>query len=188
MKNLKNLKNIKLLAIFFISSITLSSCSDDHDDHEHEHGEELITTITYTLTNGNDIITLTFKDLDGEGGADGNTTISGPLKANTTYTGTVNFLNETESPAENITEEIKAEGDEHEIFYTTTISGLTISKTDNDKNGNPLGIETNVTTGDAGIGSITIVLIHEPIKPNNGNSTSADGTTDADVTFDVTIQ
>ena len=184
---MKNLNTIKLLAVLFISTITLSSCSDSHDDDDHEHGEELITTVTYTLTSGNDVVTLTFKDLDGEGGLDGTTTISGPLKANTTYTGAVSFLNETESPTENITEEVIAEGDEHEVFYTTTVSGLTISKTDDDKNGDPLGIETSLTTSNAATGTITIVLIHEPLKPNNGTSTSAGGSTDAEVTFAVQI-
>ncbi|WP_439131211.1 type 1 periplasmic binding fold superfamily protein [Polaribacter sp.] len=175
----------KLLAILFISVLSFTSCEDEHDDHHHDHEEELITTVNYTLTNGNDIVTLTFSDPDGEGGNDGTYNISGPLTANTTYTGIVELLNESESPAEDITEEVKTEGDEHEFFYSTNIA--TITKTDEDADGNPLGIETSVVTGNAGSGSITVVLIHEPTKPNTGLA-NAGGSRDVEVTFNVTIQ
>ena len=186
---MKTLNTIKLLAILFISSLTLSSCSDDHDDdHDNDHDEELITTITYTLTNGNDVVTLNFQDLDGEGGSPGTYTVSGPLTANTTYLGEIKLLNETESPADDITTEVRTEGDEHEFFYTTTVSGLSITKTDIDANGNPLGIETNLTTGAAGNGTLTIVLKHQPTKPNNGNATSAGGSTDVEISFNIVIQ
>ena len=188
-KTMKTMKTIKLLAILFISALTFTACSeDDHDDHDDHHEEEVITTLNYTLTNGNDIITLTFEDLDGEGGSDGTYTISGPLSANTTYTGTLKLLNATESPAEDITEEIKEEDDEHEFFYTSTVTGLAIKKTDVDGNGNPVGLETSVISGAAGSGSISIVLKHEATKPNDGSSESAGGSTDIEVTFNVTVE
>ncbi len=179
----------KILAILFISVLSFTSCEDDHDhdDHDHDHEEELITTVNYTLTNGNDVVTLTFSDPDGEGGNDGTYDVSGPLTANATYTGEIELLNESESPAEDITEEVKTEGDEHEFFYSTNISGLTIEKTDTDANGNLLGIETSVVTGNVGTGTITVVLIHEPTKPNTGLS-NAGGSTDVMITFNVSIQ
>lgn len=190
MKITSTAKIIKFLAILFISALTFTACSeDDHDDHDdHDHEEEVITTLNYTLTNGGDIVTLSFKDLDGEGGNEGTYAISGSLKANTTYTGAIELLNETESPAEDITEEIKEEDDEHEFFFTSSVSGLTISKTDTDGNGNPLGLETSITSGAAGSGSITVVLKHEPTKPNDGTSASAGGSTDIEVTFNVTVE
>jgi hypothetical protein len=190
MKTIKTMKTIKLLAILFISALTFTACSeDDHDDHDHDHENEVITTVTYTLTNGNDQVVLTYKDLDGDGGNNPTYDISGPLSANTTYTGEIKLLNETESPAEDITEEIKEEEDEHEFFYTTTVAGLAIEKTDVDDDGNPVGLETSVIPGGAGSGSITIVLKHEPTKPNDGTSSDAGGSTDIEVTFnDVTVQ
>jgi len=190
MKITNTVKTIKLLAILFISTLTFTACSeDDHDDHDdHDHEEEVITTVNYTLTSGSDVVTLTYRDLDGEGGNEGVTTVSGSLSANTTYAGAIELLNETESPAENMTEEIEEEDDEHEFFFTSTVSGLTISKTDLDANGNPLGLETSLASGAAGSGSITIVLKHEPTKPNDGTSASAGGSTDLEVTFNVTVQ
>jgi hypothetical protein len=185
MKITNTIKITKLLAILFISVFTFTACSDDDDDHDHDSEEELITTVKYTLTNDSDVVILKFSDPDGEDGNDGTYSPSEPLTANTTYTGVVELLNETESIAEDITKEVKEEGDEHEFFYTS--SGLTITKTDVDGNDNPLGIETSVTTGEAGSGTLTIVLKHQPTKPNDGSSSSAGGSTDVEVTFNVTI-
>ncbi|WP_299550292.1 type 1 periplasmic binding fold superfamily protein [Seonamhaeicola sp.] len=184
------MKTIKLLAVFFISSLTVLSCSsdDDHDD-DHDHEEELITTVVYTLTNNadnTDVVILTFTDLDGEGGADGVYDVSGPFTANATYTGAMKLWNATETPAEDITIEVKAEDDEHEFFYTNT-AGLTITKTDVDGGGNPVGIDTTVDTGAAGTGTLTVILKHEPTKPNDGTATGAGGSTDIEVTFNVTV-
>lgn len=125
---MKTLHTIKLIAVLFISSILLSSCSDDHDEEGHDHEEELITTVTYTLTNGTDIVTLKFQDLTGGSIEDATYAISGPLTANTTYTGSVELLNETESPADNITIEVQEEGNEHEFFYTSSFTDVLISK------------------------------------------------------------
>lgn len=190
MKVTNTLKITKLLAVLFISTLTFTACSEDDHDDDHDHGseEELITTVNYTLTNGNDVVTLTFSDPDGEGGNDGTYSVSGNLSSNTIYTGVVELLNETESPAEDITEEVKAEADEHEFFYSSNVSGLEISKTDNDANNNPIGITTSLVTTDAGSGTITIILKHEPTKPNNGSSADAGGSTDVEVTFNVTVQ
>ena len=188
---LKTMKTLKLLALLFVSSLTIVSCSNnDDDDHNDGNEEELITTVIYTLTNnanGADVVTLTFTDLDGEGGADGVYNISGPLTANATYTGAIEFLNETENPAEDITEEVEEEGDEHEIFYSNTV-GLTITKNDTDGDGNPLGLETTLTTGAASNGTITVILRHEPTKPNDGTAAGAGGSTDAQVSYSVVVQ
>lgn len=189
-KTSKTMKTIKLLAILFISALSFTACSDDHDhdDDDHDHEEELITTVTYTLTNGSDVVTLKFKDLDGDGGNTGTYTISGPLTANSTYTGVIKLENETENPAEDVTLEVKKEADEHEFFYTSSVSGVTVTKTDKDGNNNPLGVETTVTTGAAGSGNLVIILKHEPKKPNDGTSADAGGSTDIEVTFDISVQ
>jgi hypothetical protein len=184
---MKTIKIVKLVALLFVTSIAFVSCSDDHDD-AHDHEEELITTVTYPLTNENEEVTLEFKDLDGEGGSDGTYNISGPLVANTTYVGVLKLENETESPAEDITLEVKTEGDEHEFFYSSTVVGVTILKNDMDANGNPIGINTTLSTGNSGSGTLSIILKHEPTKPNTGTATDAGGSTDVEITFSVTIQ
>ena len=181
------MKTIKLLAILFISSLTFTACSDDDNHTGDDHSEEeLITTVRYTLTGPNTVV-MTFTDLDGDSGAAPTITVSGDLVANSSYTGSLVLLNETESPAEDITAEVRAEGYEHEFFFTNTL-GLTINKTDVDNNNNPLGLSTTINTGAASTGSLTVVLKHDPKKPNNGTVADAGGETDVEVTFNVTVQ
>ncbi|NRD23482.1 type 1 periplasmic binding fold superfamily protein [Winogradskyella litoriviva] len=188
MENYKSIKTIKLLALLFVLGLTIASCSNDDDDHDHDHEEELITTVTYQLSSGMDIVTLEFQDIDGDGSAAPTYTVSGPLTANTIYTGSIELLNETESPAEDITEEVEDEGDEHEFFITSSISDIIVTKTDSDEDGNPIGIESTLVTGDPGSGTLTIILKHEPTKPNDGTSADAGGSTDVEVTFNIAVQ
>ena len=101
-----------LLAIPFL----YFSCSDDDDTPEPINEEEVITTMTVTLVNhqnGNDVITMQTQDLDGDGPNAPVVTVSGPLTAGTSYSGSIQWLNEMEDPAEDITEEILEEDDEH---------------------------------------------------------------------------
>lgn len=194
MKTTNKMKTIKLLAVLFISALAFTACSEDHDhDDDHDHGEEeVITTLTYTLTNSasvTDVVTLVFDDPDGDGSAQPTYTVSGPLTANATYTGTIKVENKTEDPAEDVTIEIQAEADEHEFFYTVA-GGLnaTVTKTDDDGAGNEFGLATSVATGAASTGTLTVVLKHEPTKPNDGTAANAGGSTDIEVTFNVTVQ
>ena len=181
------MKTIKFLSILLISTLLFTACSSEDPTPVNE--EEVITTVTITLSNSRDIVTLQSRDLDGDGPNPPVVTISGNLTANSTYNGTIKLENETESPAENVTTEVTAEADEHEFFYTSTVSGLTITKTDMDGNGNPIGIAFTVDTGAAGTGNFGVILKHEPTKPNNNTAVSAGGSTDVDVTFtNVTVQ
>ena len=193
----KTMKTTKLLAILFISALSFTACSEDddhdHDDHGHGEHEEEITQLVYTLTNTDnsaDVVTFTFTDEDGDGGQDGTQDVSGNLTANATYEGKLELLNLEDG--EDIGAEIaEDDAEDHEIFYITNVAGLQFTTTDVDANSNPLGFNTDVTAGTAGTGVLTISIVHEGKKPNNGTVTDAlseDGTTDIEVTFDVTVQ
>jgi len=155
--------------------------------------EEVITTMTYTLTpaSGGAAVVLNFRDMDGDGG-NAPTIIGGTLSANETYTGAIDLLNESESPAESITEEIQEEDEEHQFFFQSDIAGLSVSYGDQDENGNPLGLSSTLTTGDAGSGSVTVILRHEPDKSASGvadgDITNAGGSTDIEVAFPIDVQ
>ena len=182
-------KTIQTLAMAAIAVVSMTSCEDD-DTPQIINEEEVITTVTYTLTNAvdnTDRVILRSVDADGNGTIDMES-VSGPLTSGANYNGEVRFENELESPTENITEEVIEEGDEHEVFYTTTVSGVSISKTDTDVNGDPLGVMTTINTGAAGTGVLTIVLRHEPSKPNDGTLSGAGGETDIQVSFNVAVQ
>jgi hypothetical protein len=190
----KTMKTTKLLAILFISVLSFTACSDNddhgHDDHDHVEHEEEITQLIYKLTNtadSADVVTFTFTDEDGEGGANGTKEVSGNLTANATYTGALELINleELEDVGAEIAEE---DAENHEIFYITNVAGLKIDTTDVDANSNPLGFDTDITTGSAGTGILTISLVHEGKKPNDGTTTDAGGTLDIEVVFELTVE
>ncbi len=191
------MKNSKILAIALVSIFTFSSCSDDDDKPTPVVENEVITTVTavYTPVGGGDKITLTYKDLDGDGKQDG-LPVSGKFAQNKTYNGVVTFLNETVNPAVDITEEIKELGLEHQIFYqkTGTINSISYADTASnfDSSGKPIGLESVFTTTGAASGSIKIILKHEPNKSAlnvaKGDITNAEGTTDVEVTFNIVVE
>ena len=185
-QTMKTMKNISFYALL---SIAMIGCSDDDTAPEVINDEELITTVILTLTpDSGDQVVLTTVDLDGDGPDEPVTTVVGSFSENTQYQGAVQFLNETEDPAEDITEEVIEEAEEHQVFYTIS-EGLNITTTyvDFDDNDNPLGVQITLSTGAASEGSLTVTLRHEPVKPNDGLD-SAGGETDITTSFDVTIE
>lgn len=179
-----------ILFALILSLLAFTACQPD--DPEPPNEEEVITTLTYTLTPASgSAITLTFRDADGDGGAPAVIT-GGTLQANTVYTGAIVLTNETETPAEDITAEVEEEDDEHQFFFSSTIAGLTVAYGDQDDDGNPVGLITTLTTGDPGTGKLTVTLRHEPAKDAagvaDGDITNAGGETDIEVEFDVEVQ
>ncbi|KUG06198.1 hypothetical protein [Solirubrum puertoriconensis] len=174
------------LAAVLLAAPLLAGCGND-DDPEPDDENELITTVRYTLTpsSGGQAVTVEWKDLDGAGG---NAPTIGSLRLapNTTYTGAVTFLDESKNPASNITTEVQAENDEHLVVYTATPANLlTVTRTDRDKNNLEVGLATRVQTTAAATGTLRIVLRHQP---GTKNGQADQGSTDAEVTFPVTVQ
>ncbi len=184
------MKNILKISIAILS-VTLFSCSND-DDVTPVNEEEVITTVKVTLTNQSNSIILQSQDLDGNGPEAPEITVSGNLDANTTYFGTIAFLNELENPVEDITDEVYEEGTEHQVFYQVSNALGTVTYTDADEEGNPIGINFTLETANSGSGTVTITLRHEPNKEaqgvSTGNITNAAGSTDAEVSFPITVQ
>lgn len=187
---MKTINSIKYLT-FLVMILALSACGTD--DPEPVNEEELITTVRVTFSNAAaPNVVATFTDLDGPGG-DAPVIINPTLAANTTYSVSVEFLNEQDSPAEDITEEVAEEADEHQVFVVPGNGlNLTYAYDDEDGNSNPIGLAGTVTTTDASTGNLTVTLIHEPDKTaanvSSGDPTNAGGETDVTVTFSVTIR
>lgn len=189
--------NRKLLLVtgcIVVGSMMMTSCKNDEpEDPVIPNEEELITTVnlTFTPVGGGDQIVFSFQDLDGDGGDDP-VIISLPLDTNTEYDASLELLNEVEDPADDITLEIEEEAEDHQFFFVHSLTELDIAYGDADSNGDPVGIVTVISTGDAESGELTIILRHEPDKSADGvaqgDITNAGGETDIEVTFDIDIQ
>lgn len=186
-------KFLRFPAVLMAGLVLLSACNDD--DPVLENQEELITTVrlTFTPAGGGAPVTATWQDLDGDGG---NPPTVGPvtLAGNTTYTLAVALSDDSRTPSVNITEEVEEEAEEHQLFFRTTITGMTIAYNDKDADNRPLGLVNTVTTPTAGSGTLTVILRHEPNKTAtgvaNGDPANAGGETDIETTppFSITVR
>lgn len=197
------MKTIKFLSALALTGFVLTSCSDDDDAPDPVNEEETITTMTVTMVpqGGGTTVTLISRDLDGDGPDAPDIDISGSLAENTVYDGGIVLLNETETPAENVNEEIEGEAAEHQFFFVvggalnaTTAYGDDESDYVSEETGenftttNPVGIVFTLTTTDASSGTLAVTLRHEPKKPNDGSLADAGGETDITQTFSLTIE
>lgn len=181
----------KVLLPFFAVALLLftAGCGEDVDPLI-ENEEEVITAVTLTFfpDGTQETVTLGFSDPDGDGGNAPMMSQTGDFVANSVYSAQVSFGNDTGS----IDAEIAAEDTDHQVFYVKS-SGLNLSTNyqDTDRNGNPLGLRTQMLTGDPSSGQLTVILRHEPDKAAMAlpeNPELAGGETDVEVVFDVTIQ
>ncbi|MCY3772492.1 MAG: type 1 periplasmic binding fold superfamily protein [Gemmatimonadetes bacterium] len=203
-----------MAAAVFTAALTFS-CADDNDsnpmgpddpeeheedDHDHDHGPgevELITTLRITLTpqGGGAPVTAQFQDLDGEGG---NAPVVGKIVVNagTVYDGVIQELNETESPPEDITEEVKEEAEAHQLFFHTLggFAPATVAYADKESDyvtnsgvDHPVGVRFTLTVpANARNGQFRIVQSHYDDAPKDGVTPSDE--TDIEVTFEVEVR
>lgn len=192
--------------------ITLSAAAAGcGEDAAGGNENEVITTVTLTFapSGGGSPVVASVNDADGDGGNP--PTVQPVMLAAGMFDMTVKFENRLENPPEDITMEVKDEGADHQIFYTgTAVNGpasnhagapLTHSYADADAKGLPIGLASKVTAA-SGTGMLTVTLRHLPpvngmavksatlaemVQAASGFSTIG-GTTDAQVTFPVTVQ
>ncbi|MAZ96905.1 MAG: type 1 periplasmic binding fold superfamily protein [Flavobacteriales bacterium] len=181
------MKKTKLLPISLLA-ISLFSC--EPNDPVDPNQEELITTVNLDLESNGLTYSLNYQDLDGDGGNAPVITLD-TLAANSTYSGSITLFNESVTPAEEITPEIFDEASDHQFFFTSNgTSSFTYSDQDND--GNPIGLSFELTTGNAANETFTITLRHEPDKSatdvSSGDITNAGGETDIEIALSVIIE
>ena len=186
--SINNFSKIKTMKIFKYALLAIPflyfSCNDDDDTPEPVNEEEVITTMNVYVDGA---LAMSSTDSDGDGPLEPVVT-DGVLAANTTYSVRLEFLNELEDPAEDITEEVEEEDLEHQVFYSAGGDlNVGVEYANFDSDGNPLGTLFTLTTNEAGSGTITITLVHLPMKPNDGLAT-AGGLTDIEVTFNVSVE
>lgn len=188
--NTQNTVLSKKLAGFFlllvlIATTLLVGCSDDP---EPVNEEELITTVSITLTSvggsSENAVTLSWDDLNLNGVVDAGEIEPVALYTNTAYTASIELLNKSVDPVEDITEEIREEAEDHLFCFEATGVNITFSNFDKDANDRNVGLISTWTTTTTGAGSVNIKLRHQP-----GTKTGActGGETDIDLTFPISV-
>ena len=180
-------KYLTFALALIVFPVVFAACDSNEPDDEGPGDEELITRVVLRLTGGGQTVTATANDPDGDGTNFQIDTIN--LAAGTTYTGTVELADDIND--EDITEEIREEDDEHQFFYTVGggASGrVTVTITDQDDNGLPVGLNFTVavSAGDAASGTLRVIQGHYDDAPKDGVTMSDE--TDFDITFPVNIQ
>jgi hypothetical protein len=132
------------------------------------------------------VTSFSYKDADGDGGNPASRFDTVTLKANTEYTRTIEFLDESKSPVEDITDEIQEESDEHLLAYTASpASLLTYTYGNKDANNFPIGLTGTAKSATAGLGKLKVQLRHQP---GAKNGTPTPGSDDVNLHFNLKIQ
>jgi hypothetical protein len=150
------------VAALFVTTMFAGCKKDKNEGGENE--EELITTVKLTLTEAgtSNTSTFTFKDIDGPGGAAPEKFDNIVLASNKTYNFSIELLNESVTPAEDITEEVIEEAGDHQFYYVPAGVNVAVSNLNLDAGSLPLGTTATWTTGGASLGTVKVVLKHKP--------------------------
>lgn len=202
------LENVKKYGMYtlLLGGALLTSCNDDDEAPEPENEVEIVTDVTLTFTNtadASDVVTARAQDPDGVGVQELEILDEITLTSGTTYTLTYEILNALDpTDPEDIGAEIQEEDDEHQFFFSFTADAFSdptgngnidnaadpINYNDTDGNGNPVGLSTDWTAGDALTdGFFRVRLQHQP-DVKTATSDVNDGDTDLDLTFVLNIQ
>jgi hypothetical protein len=180
------MKHIQFFAVVVLAGLIIAGCKKKKEEDVEE--EENITTVKVTLTpvTGGSSQTYTWKDVDGPGG---NAPVIDQivLTASIPSTCSLKFLDESKTPAVDITPEIIAEGADHQVYYEPTGVSVTVNTLNNDANGLPLGNTSFWGNSGAANGSMKITLKHKPGQKASGDPVTK-GETDIEVVFPVKIQ
>lgn len=180
---------------FWLSALTLAillsfafQCNEDREYYEPLN--ENFTTLIYTLTpqNGGPQAVLTWRDMDGEGG-EPPVIVGGNLSAYTTYNGSITLLDETQTPAKNLTPLIRLNERGHRLFFFQDgLNGLRVMNTTTDAN----GYRNQLITSGATSGKLTVVVGYIPRKTDQILSpidvSSAGGNIEMTAAFNIYVE
>ena len=184
------MKTNKLLIWMLMAGLSTAfmQCKDSGDAVTPDDENELITTVRLNFKEAgtSTVTTFSYQDADGDGGNAPTKFDTIRLKPNTEYTLDIEFLDESKTPVDNITEEIKNLSYEHLVVYTPNpASLLTYTYGDKDKNNFPIGLTGTAKTSAAGDGSLKVQLRHQP---NSKNGTITPGSDDVNLDFKLEVK
>ncbi|MFM7176059.1 MAG: hypothetical protein ACKO0X_01400 [Bacteroidota bacterium] len=184
-------KSLKLISIALMSIALTSGCKKDDASPQNPpdgNESELITTVKISFVDSAGIEPIkqfVFSDLDGDGGNPPSVFDTIRISSQRTYNVSILLLDESKSPADTISNEVLAEGDDHMFFFFHAGANIASSYEDLDVNGIGIGLQSKWVTGSLSSGTSRIVLKHQPgIK----DGTFAPGETDVDIQFQSRVE
>lgn len=213
------MKQARIVLLAICSCWTPLGCDGDDDGTGDGEENEVISRVVLTFTpdGGGEPVVATFDDPDGTGTAPG-TSDPIDLTAGATYAMAVEFANSLVDPPEDITPEVQAEAEAHQVFvFGSGVAGPASSSdgaivthayadresdygTDATGEDLPVGLANTITADTAGSGvELRIMLRHLP--PTNGVPLKVaglaedhaagqplPGNADVDVRFELTVE
>lgn len=201
-------RNLWVVPLF---TLAMGACNDASNPEGELNENEVITTVVATFTPQSGGTALVYRWADPEN--DGDPVVDAiELSDAEDYTLGVQFLNELEDPPEDITLEVDAESDVHQVFFFgTAVAGpatgpnpeavVTQAYADSDTNGLPVGLENTIVTDTVGTGTFTVLLRHMPPESETAVKVAGlaedaatngfdalPGDTDAEVGFDLVVE
>jgi hypothetical protein len=174
-----------------LAALSMTSCKKDTDLVDvpvpDQNESEVITTFQITFTDAGGTqptVTAVFQDLDGDGGNGPSLFDTIVLAPSTTYNAEIILLNETETPADTISNEVLEEAADHLFCFSPAGVDLNITRTDTDGT-YELGLQSQWVTGVIGDGTTEISLKHQP---DFKDGTCTPGETDIELNFVTKIQ
>lgn len=186
---MKNLNYSGLVVLLLLASVFIG-CEKDMEPVE-QIDNTLQQVTTWRMLMFSDAIQptqLSYRDLDADGPDDPITISGGTAAANSVFRTQLELFDETMFPQLDVNAFIKNNSATYQVFYVGNGIDITVVADDEDVNGNPMGLLTDVTTGDPGVGSVTIILRSNPSKNSSNNPVSAGGQTIGEVTIPLTIE
>ena len=185
----------KTVTLILVASSLFTACKKDEKELPEPVEQEVITTAKFHVTGADGFDkTFVYKVENGfNNGTPGSINIDDIVLApGKEYNATITLLNEKENPAEDITTEVQSENSEHLFIYesnpATGAGSITFKSGDKDAEGNPFNQVIVFSTGDAGNGTLTITLKHQPTNKNATTADAAGGETDVEAIFPVKLQ
>ncbi len=160
------------LFILLLSLVAVFGCSKDKLD------QDAMTTINFLLIADDlsDGVQFKYHDLDGPDGPLQGFVTDAVLSPNLGYTGTISILNERTNPTTKVNDEIMANPNDYQVFFTLSDPNVDVKVMDKDDNGMPLGLSTRVTTGSQeGDYTMKIQVVKNGNKSNAGTAEEAGG-------------
>ncbi len=177
------MQHTKIIIPISLALLTMAGCKKDSSTEQ-----ENITRVEVHLT-GSGGFDQEFEWSDPDGGSTSNATaetIVIPATAGATIHCHVHVYDDTKTPAQDLTEDIEAESNDHLFVYDITGANIGVAYDDTDANGQNFGIETLWTKGAASTGTLRIRLYHQPT--DKSNLSTPGGEVDFDINMPVTVE